>query len=226
MLVYKAGESSQRHLKMPNAISPALKRFRMILWGLVVVAAIGATVLFIMRPPAAPGISTPGGSEALAVTGRPFTMQSTQGGSFTQDNLKGTPSLVFFGYTNCPDVCPTTLAESTVWKEQAGVSDADLRTIFVTVDPARDDLDTVKAYLEGFDPDVVGLVGTEAETEATKAAFGAMSETGEKREDGFYLVNHTASVFLLNRNGSFEGTIAYGEPQATAVEKVKKLLSK
>jgi protein SCO1/2 len=201
---------------MPDTASTGLRRFRMILWGLVVVAAIGATVLFVMRPPAGP----------LAVTGKAFAMQTTAGGTFTQDSLRGTPSLVFFGYTFCPDVCPTTLAESVAWKEKAGITDADLRTIFVTVDPERDTAAVLKDYLGGFDPDVIGLVGDAAQTEATKAAFGAMSEKANDTGDGFYLVNHTASVFLVGRDGTFQGTIAYGENADTAVGKIKKLVGK
>lgn len=197
-----------------TASSPGLRRFRMILWGLVIVAAIGATLLFVFRPPANP----------LGVTGKPFTLESTAGGTFTQDNLKGTPSLVFFGYTFCPDVCPTTMAESTSWKQQAGITDAQLRTIFITVDPERDTKDVLKEYLAGYDPDIIGLVGTTEQTEAAKASFGAMSEKGEDDGSGFYLVNHTATVFLIGKDGSFEGTIAYGEDTKTAVAKVEKLV--
>jgi protein SCO1/2 len=194
--------------------SPGLARFRMILWILVAVAAIGATVLFVFRPPSAP----------LAVTGTAFSLQSTAGGTFTEKSLAGTPSLVFFGYTNCPDVCPTTLAESVAWKQALGISDDQLRTIFVTVDPARDTLELLKSYLGGFDPDVIGLVGDDAQTAAAKASFGAASEIGEKRADGFYLVNHTANVFLIDRNGRFQSTIAYGESSDTATAKIKRLM--
>ena len=197
-----------------NNASPGLARFRMILWGLVVVAAIGATLIFVLRPPQQP----------LAVTGTPFELQSTQGGTFTQNDLVGTPSLVFFGYTNCPDVCPTTLAESVAWKEQLGISDEQLRTIFVTVDPARDTLGVLEDYLGGYDPDVIGLVGDDAQTAAAKASFGAASENSEPRADGFYLVNHTASVFLIDRDGRFQGTIAYGEPSDTAIGKIRRLV--
>jgi protein SCO1 len=199
---------------MSEAVSPGLRRFRMSLWGLVAVAAIGATVLFVLRPPANP----------LGVTGKPFALESTAGGTFTEQSLKGTPSLVFFGYTFCPDVCPTTLAESVAWKEAAGVTDEQLRTIFVTVDPERDTKEVLKEYLGGFDPDVIGLVGTPEETAAAKASFGAMSEKGPDEGNGFYLVNHTASVFLIGADGSFQGTIAYGEPTDTAVGKIKKLV--
>lgn len=199
---------------MTEAVSPGLRRFRMILWGLVIVAAIGATLLFVLRPPANP----------LGVTGKPFTLESTAGGTFTQENLKGTPSLVFFGYTFCPDVCPTTLAESVSWKQKAGITDAELRTIFVTVDPERDTKDVLKEYLGGFDPDVIGLVGTPEQTEAAKASFGVMSEKDDSADKEFYLVNHTATVFLIGRNGEFEGTIAYGENTDTAVAKVEKLV--
>lgn len=194
--------------------SPGLARFRMILWILVAVAAIGATVLFVFRPPSAP----------LAVTGTAFSLQSTAGGTFSEKDLTGKPSLVFFGYTNCPDVCPTTLAESVAWKAALGISDDQLRTIFVTVDPARDTLALLTSYLGGFDPDVIGLVGDDAQTAAVKASFGAASEIGEKRDDGFYLVNHTANVFLIDRNGRFQSTIAYGEPSDTATAKIKRLM--
>ena len=193
--------------------SPAFARFRMILWGLVVVAALGATALFLFKPPANP----------LGVTGKPFTLATTTGGTFTEQDLKGTPSLLFFGYTFCPDVCPTTLAEMVVWKQELGITNADLRTIFITVDPARDTREVLAGYLGGFDPQVIGLVGTPEQTDAAKAAFGAMSQKVDSGDE-FYLVNHTASVFLINKDGSFEGTIAYGEAKDTAVAKIKRLI--
>ena len=199
---------------MAETSSTALQRFRVILWGLVVVAALGATALFIVRPPSGP----------LAVTGKPFTLESTAGGTFTEARLRGTPSLVFFGYTHCPDVCPTTLAESTVWKERLGISDDKLRVIFVTVDPKRDTKDVLADYLSPF-PGTIGLVGTDAQTADVKASFGASSELTEPDADGYYLVNHTASVFLINKDGQFEGTIAYGENTDTAVGKIQKLLA-
>lgn len=192
--------------------SKTLKRVRMVLWALVAVAALGAAALYFLRPPAAP----------LALTGVPFALASTSGGTFTETDLRGTPSLVFFGFTNCPDVCPTTLAETAMWKDALDLTPEELRVIFITVDPARDTLEMLGGYLAGWDPSVIGLVGDEAQTEAAKAAFGVFSET--VGEGDFYTVNHTASVFLVGSDGRFAGTIAYEEPTATAIAKIARLV--
>lgn len=194
----------------------SLRNFRIVLWALVAIVAIGATGLYLFRPPARP----------LGVTGQSFALASTQGGTFTQDSLKGTPSLIFFGYTFCPDVCPTTLAETTAWRSALGLTPEQLRIIFVTVDPARDTLETVKGYVEGFDPSIIGLVGDAAQTDAAKAAFGVVGEKadGFAEDDPYYLVDHTALTFLIDANGEFDGTIAYEEAQDTAIAKVKRLV--
>lgn len=192
----------------------SLRNFRIVLWALVAVVAIGATALFMFRPPQRP----------LGVTGQEFALASTQGGTFTQNDLRGTPSLIFFGYTFCPDVCPTTLAETTAWRAQLGLDADDLRIILVTVDPERDTLEAVKGYVEGFDPSIIGLVGDEAATAQAKAAFGAFSEKAGDVESEFYLVNHTALTFLIDKNGQFQSTISYEEAQDTALAKVKRLV--
>jgi Uncharacterized protein SCO1/SenC/PrrC, involved in biogenesis of respiratory and photosynthetic systems len=191
-----------------------LRNFRIVLWALVAVAALGATALYVFRPPQRP----------LGLTGQEFALASTKGGTFTQDDLVGTPSMIFFGYTFCPDVCPTTLAETTAWRAQLGLAPEDLRIIFVTVDPERDTLETVRDYVEGFDPSVIGLVGDDAATEAAKAAFGVFSEKSGDVDSEFYLVDHTALTFLIRADGSFQGTIAYEEASDTALAKVRRLV--
>jgi protein SCO1/2 len=191
-----------------------LRNFRIVLWVLVAVSAIGATALYAFRPPQRP----------LGVTGQEFALASTQGGSFTQNDLRGTPSLIFFGYTFCPDVCPTTLAETTAWRAQLGLAPEELRIIFVTVDPERDTPEMVKAYVEGFDPSVIGLVGSVEETERAKAAFGVFSEKSGDVDSEFYLVDHTALTFLIDADGTFEGTIAYEEASDTALGKIERMV--
>jgi len=152
-----------------------------------------------------------------------FTLDSTAGGSFTNADLKGTPSLVFFGYTFCPDVCPTTMAESVEWKQELGLTFDKLRTIFVTVDPGRDTKQVLTDYLGSFDPKIIGLVGTPAETEAAKASFAVYSENGKPDANGNYIVNHTADLFLVDAAGKYQGTISYGEDKASAHAKIKRL---
>jgi protein SCO1/2 len=193
----------------------ALRNFRIVLWVLVAVAAIGATALYVFKPPQRP----------LGLTGQEFALASTQGGTFTQNDLRGTPSLIFFGFTFCPDVCPTTLAETTAWRDQLGLTPDDLRIIFVTVDPERDTPEMLKAYVEGFDPSIIGLVGDQAETDRVKAAFGVFSEKSGDVDSEFYLVNHTALSFLINADGTFQGTIAYEESSDTALAKIERLVA-
>ena len=94
----------------------------------------------------------------------------------------------------------------------------------VTVDPERDTADNLRQYLDAFSGDFIGLVGSETETEAAKKAFGVFSQKVKTDEATDYLVDHTASVFLLGRDGRFEGTIAYGEDADSATAKIKRLL--
>lgn len=199
-----------------SATPRSVRNFRIVLWTLVAIVAIGATALFLFRPPARP----------LGITGQEFALNSTKGGAFTQDELRGVPSLIFFGFTFCPDVCPTTLAETTAIRSELGLTEQDLRIIFVSVDPERDTLDMVRDYVEGFDPSIIGLVGHNLEqTENAKKAFGVFSEKVESEPgDPYYLVNHTALTFLIDDDGSFEGTIAYEEAHDTALAKVKRLV--
>lgn len=196
--------------------SKSLRNFRIVLWALVAVVAIGATALVIFRPPARP----------LGITGQEFALNSSRGGAFTQDDLRGVPSLIFFGFTFCPDVCPTTLAETTAIRAELGLTPDQLRIIFVSVDPERDTLEMVKSYVEGFDPSIIGLVGSSFEqTENAKKAFGVFSEKVESEPgDPYYTVNHTALTFLVDAEGSFDGTIAYEEDHAAALAKVKRLV--
>lgn len=199
---------------MANTQNSGLSRLRMILWGLVVIAGIGATILYLVRPPERP----------VGLFGGDFSLQSTAGGTFDQDDLKGTPSLMFFGYTYCPDVCPTTLVESTSWREELNLTSNDLRIIFVSVDPERDTLELLQNYLSAFSSPVIGLTGPLENVEEAKKAFGIYSKKVEDASSTEYLVDHTASLFLIGDDGRFEGTISYGESRETALAKVKKLI--
>ena len=193
-----------------------LMRLRMALWGLVVIVGIGASILYFAR------LQEP----RSGLFGGEFVLSSTTGGTFTEEDLQGTPSLMFFGYTFCPDVCPTTLAESTSWRDSLDLTEDELRIIFVTVDPERDTLEALTNYLSIFGSPIIGLTGSEAETENVKKAFGVYSARVEDESSTEYLVDHTASVFLIGSDGAFEGTISFGEGRDTALGKIQKLLGK
>ncbi|WP_282569563.1 SCO family protein [Pelagibacterium lentulum] len=158
--------------------------------------------------------------------GGPFEMTATTTGEpFTQDDLVGTPSLMFFGFTYCPDVCPMTLAEATAWKQELGLGADDLNIIFVTVDPERDTIEHLATYLSNFDEDVFGLVGNQAQTDQIKRSYGVFSEVVEPEGSTDYLVNHTSSLYMIDAQGEFFGTIAFGESSDTAKDKIRRLTS-
>jgi protein SCO1/2 len=201
---------------MANPKKPlsGLALFRIVLWALVVVVGLAAAGLYLIRPPVGP----------VGLTGAPFTLQSTAGGSFTQADFKGTPTLLFFGYTFCPDVCPTTLAELSALRQQLNLGPDKLKLVFASVDPERDTVGQLTQYLSGFGTPIIGLTGTPAQVEVAKAAFGVYSKKGKDDGTGSYLVDHTATVFLLGKDGEFEGTIANGEDQKATADKVKRLV--
>jgi protein SCO1/2 len=203
-------------LAYPKKPMNGLGLFRIVLWAAVVIVTLVFGVLYFSRPPA---------TGALAgLTGKPFTLDSTAGGTFTEASFKGSPTILFFGYTFCPDVCPTTLAEMTSITKDLKLGPKDIKIVFATVDPQRDTLPQLKTYLSNFDGSIIGLTGTDAEVEAAKAAFGIYSKKGPDDGTGTYLVDHTATTFLLGKNGEFEGTIAYGEDQKDEAAKIKRLV--
>jgi protein SCO1/2 len=110
------------------------------------------------------------------------------------------------------------------WKQDLALKPEQLRTIFVTVDPKRDTKDVLTGYLGSFDPNIIGLVGDQKQTDAVKASFGVFSENQTPDKNGNYLVNHTANVFLMDKQGRFAGTIDYGEATDTAEAKIRRLV--
>ena len=203
-------------LASPKKPMTGLALFRLALWAAVVVVALAAAGLYFWRPPAAAALT--------GLTGKPFTLESTAGGTFTEASLKGTPTILFFGYTFCPDVCPTTLAELSSITKDLKLGPKDVRIVFATVDPQRDTISQLKTYLSNFGGSIIGLTGTEAQVDEAKAAFGIYSKKGPDDGTGTYLVDHTATVFLLGKNGEFEGTVAYGEDQKDETAKIKRLV--
>ena len=167
------------------------------------------------------------GAPGASAIGGPFQLIDQDGKPITDADLKGRPFLVFFGYTHCPDVCPATLFEVSELMRALG-KDADRAgALFVTVDPERDTPAALKDYLASFDPRVRAATGNRAAIDAAERAYRVYAKKvpSDKDKDD-YSMDHTATVFLLDSQGNFQGTIAYQEDQATALQKLRNLLAK
>ncbi len=163
------------------------------------------------------------GSPMLAIGG-PFKLASSRGGVVDSSALKGKPYGVFFGFTHCPEVCPTTMYEMTKALGKLGDEARDFRLFFITVDPERDTAETLADYISNFDPRIEALVPTLTELPQIAAKFRAVYEK-VPTSDGSYTMNHTASVFLFSRDGQFFGTLSFDENADTKLEKLKRLMT-
>ena len=144
----------------------------------------------------------------------------------TAANFANQPVALFFGFTYCPDICPTTLTTLAAAIDDlqiAGVNTKSLRIVFVTVDPVRDTPEQLKQYLSLFDANVTGLTGTPENIRALLTQFGIYTKKID-RGDGEYLYDHSAAVFLYRGDGQFKGTIVHNEPFAFIREKLKSIL--
>ena len=162
------------------------------------------------------------GGEAF---GAPFTLEDQKGQPITEAAFRGHPSTVFFGFTHCPEVCPTTLFELSGWLKKLGDDGKNIHAYFVSIDPERDTPEVMNNYISNFSDRIVGITGDPDKVYAMAKAFGIYwkkVDTG----DGDYTMDHTASVLLLDNKGEFSGTIAYGESGDTAIAKLKRLASK
>jgi protein SCO1/2 len=134
--------------------------------------------------------------------GGPFTLTDQNGKTVTDANFKGEPFLVFFGFTHCPDVCPTTLYEMSEVLKRLGPDAKKTAALFVTVDPERDTPEKMKQYVSSFHPRIFGLTGTQAQIDAIKKEYRVYSKKVPTK-DGDYTMDHTAVVYLMDKNGRF-----------------------
>lgn len=199
-----------------------LGKIRIALWGLVGIAALAGAWLALNPPASGPVSST--AEMPIQAIGGPFTLTGSDGKSFGTQNLAGRPYALFFGFTHCPDVCPTTLSRLVKLRREVGKGDDALAIVFVTVDPERDGPTEVGAYSALFDTPVIGLTGSPAAIEQVKKQFGIFSEKVGGGDN--YSVSHTATVFLMDGNGQFVSTISPEESDGVALDKVRRMTAK
>lgn len=138
-------------------------------------------------------------------------------------DFKDTPTLLFFGFTHCPEVCPTTLSNLLNNIELLEKNKKNYRVLFVTLDPERDTINILNDYLQNFNSSVIGLTGEIDEINKFAKNWNIYWE--KVSEGDSYTINHTATVFMINKKGNFAGTIAWGESDKSIKLKLQKLLN-
>lgn len=195
-----------------------MKRTRIFGISVLVLAALiggGAVIVDGLRTPSqqAGGVKTSG----TVSIGGPFTLTNDDGERVTEAVLNDTWSLIYFGYTFCPDVCPTELQDMAAVMDELGADAAKVTPVFITVDPSRDDVAQMHAYVEAFHPRMIGLTGSEAEvTRAAKAyrVYYAKAPS-DTPDDPYYLMDHSNFIYFMGPDGQnvdiFNGQMAIEE---------------
>jgi len=158
-----------------------------------------------------------------AAIGGPFQLTDQNGKAVTEKNLKGKPTLIFFGYTHCPDVCPTSLFEMSEVLRAMGKDADKVNAVFISVDPERDTPATMKDYLSSFDPHLEGLSGDPAETAKVITSYRVYAKKVPTK-DGDYTMDHTALIYLMDRDGRFVSPFNLKRTPEEAATDLKKYL--
>ncbi|WP_188517001.1 SCO family protein [Alsobacter metallidurans] len=193
----------------------ALRALRIGLWLLVALAGVGAAVLLLVSSGNPPQL------QARAKLDPSFEAIDQNGRRVTERTFQGKPSAWFFGFTHCPDVCPTTLQQLTTSLDQLGEDAKKLTVVFVTVDPERDTPAILKEYMESFHPSIVALSPSAKDLNAIVKGFAAYYAKVPQTEG--YTMEHSSLVILRAADGTFAGTIDQHEQAETARAKLQRL---
>lgn len=204
---------------VPPRTTPRFAIVAIVFAGVLVVAA-GVLLALALR-------ETPRGAAGTALAsaiGGPFQLIDQNGKPFSDADLKGKWHLIFFGYTHCPDACPTALNEMSLALDRLGMKRDEVGVVFITVDPERDTPDALKSYVQSFDAPIVALTGSpEAVAQAAKAyrVFYAR----HPRADGDYDMDHSAVIYVMNPEGRFTATFTPDSSADAIVQRLQKLIS-
>ena len=196
-----------------------LGTLRVVLWALVALAAAGFAYLQ-LRPQRLP---QPAQTYAASLGG-PFTLTAPDGSTVTEQSLKGRPFVLFFGFTRCPDVCPTTLARLAKLRRALGSDGEKLQIVFVSLDPETDKPADVGAYIALFQTPIVGLTGTPEQVAAIAKAYG-IYYAKVPEDGGNYTIDHTATVFVMDREGRLQSTLDMKESDEAALAKLRRVIA-
>jgi protein SCO1/2 len=198
-------------------MSPRSSRILLVLGAFLAGLVLFSTVVFIVtgRSPAPVALQSS--------VGGPFRLIDHNGRTITDQDMKGRPFLVFFGFTHCPDVCPTTLFEVSEILRALGGDGERVRALFVTVDPERDTPEKLKDYLSSFDPRVIGVTGDEAAIKAMEKTYRVYAKK-VPLDAGGYTMDHTAIVYLMGKDGRFVAPFNMKRKPAEAAADLRRYL--
>ncbi|NDE90465.1 MAG: SCO family protein [Alphaproteobacteria bacterium] len=202
-----------------------MKKLKLIRWIVWLAVAVLCAALLVGKMLTAPvSIPTSVTTGITAPAKRPFTMVTQQGKPFTEKELADKPSILFFGFTSCPAICPGALADMTIWLEKLGADATKVHAVFISLDPERDTVKHIASYLKSYDSRIIGLTGTPEQVAAIAKAYGIYYKKMPPMDDGDYMVDHSASLYLYDTNGQLISTIDTMENRDIAFAKIKKLI--
>jgi protein SCO1/2 len=191
---------------------------RPLLFVLVLLLAIGGMAFALTRM---------GGGAASSASqssiGGPFNLIAADGSHFSEKNLAGKPFAIYFGYTRCPDVCPTSLARMARLRKQLGADGDRFAIVFVSVDPEHDKPQAIGEYVKLFGTPIIGLTGTDPQLKAIERAYGIYVNK-VPQPGGDYLVDHSAAILLMDGSARHFDIIGHNEPDPSALAKLKRLI--
>jgi protein SCO1/2 len=196
-----------------------LKQVRVLLWILIALAIGGAGAIWFFH---SASVNAPTTTAAKSSFGGPFTLVGSDGKPFPSSRLADKPYAIYFGFTRCGDVCPTTLQRLVKLRREAA-SDNAFNIIFITIDPKYDGPKEVGQYAQLFGAPIIGLTGSPAQIDQVKKQYGIYAEPVPDAAMGQSIM-HTATVLLFDRQGKFVGTITPNEPDSSAVASLKQLI--
>lgn len=161
---------------------------------------------------------------ALIKIGGPFQLTDMNGRPVTEKSLLGKPTAVFFGFTYCPEVCPTTMTELTAWLKALGKDADKLNVVFISVDPERDTPAQLREYLSNFDPRIQGFTGTPEAIAKTARAYRVYYQK-VPLDGGGYTIDHSSAIYLFDAKGRFVSPIAYQSPPERALAQLRDLVN-
>ncbi len=187
----------------------------------IALAYLGIDILY----PPTPKTVTSVQSSGKSAIGGPFTLINMDGREITEQNLLGKYSLIYFGFTNCPDICPTSLQTIALAMAEIDPKQAEsLQPIFITLDPERDTADLLKEYVTYFHPSFWGLGGSDTQVKAAAKAYRVYYKVQEHESGESYAVDHSGYLYFMNPKGEFITHFSHDTSVAQMVEKLQKIL--